>query len=90
MQAQDTTGGCGADSLAAEVQRVMDRCCPPPPPLEAGVEPQPNQCSLPSTPTAACAAVFLPFFASCYGLLETQPNLPISQCECVSSCGSRA
>eukprot|EP01052_Picozoa_sp_SAG31_P018582 SAG31_NODE_1321_length_8801_cov_7.086532_1_plen_488_part_10 len=76
----DVSGNCDENYLQAGVERVMDTCCPPPPPLQPGEDPQPvSQCALPAAPTPACADVFLPFFDSCYRLLETQPNMPFSQ-----------
>ena len=84
VHTQQSQGSCGAASFAAAVQRVMDTCCPPPPPLQPGEAPHPPEridCTLPSNPTAACADEFLPFFDRCYEMLESQPNLPLAECE---------
>ena len=58
--------GCTPLSLPMRTQRVMDECCPVPPPLLPGEEPTPTSCNMPaSCDDPACAHEFLSFFEDC-------------------------
>eukprot|EP01043_Picozoa_sp_COSAG02_P046624 COSAG02_NODE_4380_length_5425_cov_171.848104_2_plen_803_part_00 len=55
---------------------AMDACCPP---SGGGHRRMQASCDLPATcPSAACAAVFVPFMDDCATMLATMPGVPVA------------
>eukprot|EP01047_Picozoa_sp_COSAG01_P100229 COSAG01_NODE_30118_length_622_cov_1.481836_1_plen_158_part_01 len=84
-EAQQLQGQCSTSSLASEMALLEHACCP------SGTTMAGGDCTLPSTCSRKCSAIYMPFFSGpCFAQIDGQMNSATRQLyqAFASSCGN--